>query len=167
MNIFFLSEDAFEAAKMQVDKHVVKMIVETAQLLSTAHRVLDGDENGVLPDPRQDVLFYKITHKNHPSAIWTRTSLENYNWLVDHFAALLSEYTYRYNKQHACTKLLYDIQSPPLKLKDWDWTEPPCCMPDDCKIGSYVENYREYYRKYKSHIHKWTNREEPIWIEYV
>lgn len=166
MNIFFLSEDPYEAARLQVDKHVVKMIVETAQLLSTSHRVLDGNDKGELPDKRE-AIFYKVTHRNHPSAIWARTSVENYNWLVDHFDGLLSEYTHRYDKQHACTKLLYDIQSPPFALKDWDWTEPPCCMPDECKIGSYVDNYREYYRKHKSHIFSWKNREEPIWIEYV
>jgi hypothetical protein len=161
MNIFFLSEDAFEAARMQVDKHVVKMILESAQLLSTAHRVLDGDP---LPDIRQEELFYRATHKNHPCAKWVRESVENYNWMVDHFDALLSEYTHRYNKEHACTRLLYDLQSPPLKLKNWDWTPPPSCMPDECKIGALVDNYREYYRKHKSHMFKWTSREPPQWI---
>jgi hypothetical protein len=160
MNIFFLSEDPYEAARMQADKHVVKMILESAQLLSTAHRVLDGDP---LPDRRQD-LFYKATHKNHPSAKWVRESVENYNWLVDHFDALLCEYTHRYNKVHACARLLYDIQSPPKALVAWDKTPPPCCMPDDCKVGNYIDNYREYYRKHKAHIHKWTNREPPKWI---
>jgi hypothetical protein len=165
MNIFFLSEDAFEAARMQVDKHVVKMILESAQLLSTAHRVLDGDP---LPDIRQEELFYRATHKNHPCAKWARESVENYNWLVDHFDALLCEYTHRYNKEHACARMLYNLQSPPMNLKDWDWTPPPSCMPDECKIGSLVDNYREYYREYyrkhKSHMFKWTNREPPQWI---
>jgi hypothetical protein len=81
MNIFFLSEDPYEAARMQVDKHVVKMILESAQLLSTAHRILDGDDQGVLPD-FETRLFYRATHKNHPSAKWIRESVENYNWLV-------------------------------------------------------------------------------------
>jgi hypothetical protein len=103
MNIFFLSEDPYEAASMQVDRHVVKMILESAQLLSTAHRILDGDDSGVLPDYR-DTLFYRATHKNHPSARWIRESVENYNWLVDHFDGLLREYTHRYKKQHACMR---------------------------------------------------------------
>lgn len=161
MNIFFLSKNPYEAATMQADRHVVKMVLETAQLLCTTHRVLDGDP---LPDLRE-ALFYKATHKNHPSAVWVREAVENYNWLVDHFDGLLKEYTHRYNKKHACARLLYDIQSPPKALQAWDWTTPPCCMPDDCKISNnYVENYREYYRKHKSHLHKWTKRETPNWI---
>lgn len=163
MNIFFLSSDPYEAAQMQADKHVVKMILESAQLLSTAHRIVDGDETGVLPDGRQE-LFYRATHRNHPSSIWTRTSVENYNWLVDHFHGLLNEYTFRYGKQHASGRLLYDIQSPPKALEDWDWTNPPCCMPEEYHVGNYVDNYREYYRKAKSHLHKWTKREPPNWL---
>lgn len=163
MNIFFLDENATAAAEMQADKHVVKMILETAQMLSTAHRVLDGDANGKLPDGREE-NFYRATHKNHPSAKWVRESVENYNWLVDHFQALLNEYTHRYGKQHKTGRLLYDLQSPPFALKDWDWTPPPSCMPDEYKVGSLVENYREYYRKAKSHLHKWTKREPPNWL---
>lgn len=160
MNIFFLSDDPYEAAEMQADKHVVKMILESAQLLSTAHRILDGDP---LPDHR-DEKFYRATHHNHPSAKWCRESVQNYNWLVDHFDGLLKEYTHRYSKKHACTRLLYDLQSPPLALKDYDWTTPPSCMPEEFKVGSFVDNYREYYRKSKSHLHKWTNREPPDWL---
>jgi hypothetical protein len=161
MNIFFLSEDPYEAARMQCDKHVVKMILESAQLLSTAHRILDGDDKGVLPDFRQD-LFYKATHRNHPSAKWARESVENYNWLVDHFDGLLSEYTHRYDKIHATSRMLYDIQSPPKALEVWDWTTPPCCMPDECKIGSFVDSYREYYRVHKAPICKWTRIESHL-----
>lgn len=163
MNIFILSNDPYEAARMQCDKHVVKMILESAQLLSTAHRVMDGDESGALPDNRENV-FYRATHKNHPCAKWVREAVENYNWLVDHFDGLLCEYTHRYNKQHKCASMLYDIQSPPKALTAWDWTTPPSCMPDDCKVGDTVENYRKYYQTYKSHILKWTNREPPNWI---
>lgn len=164
MNIFFLSNDAYEAAKMQADKHVVKMILESAQMLSTAHRIIDGNEKFELPDDR-DELFYKATHRNHPSAVWCRTSVENYNWLVDHFDGLLKEYTHRYEKEHKSGRLLYQLQSPPLNLEEWDWTQPPCCMPDEFKTDSYVDSYREYYRKAKSHLHKWTKREPPDWIK--
>lgn len=163
MNIFFLDEDPYVAAQMQVDRHVVKMILETAQILSTNHRILDGDEDGVLPDGRQED-FYRSTHRNHPSTIWARQSVENYNWLVDHFHGLLQEYTHRYKKEHKTGRLLFQLQSPPLALKDWDWTTPPSCMPEEYQIGSYVDNYREYYRKGKAHLHKWTNREPPIWL---
>lgn len=168
MNIFFLSMDATEAAQMQGNKHVIKMILETAQMLCTAHRVLDGDPKNKfkLPDAREDT-FYKATHRNHPSAVWARTSIENYNWLVDHFEALLKEYTYRYDKRHASGRLLYDIQSPPKNLTAWDFTTPPSCMPDEYKIGDLVANYREYYRKAKTHLHQWKVREPPQWLHEI
>ena len=81
MNIFYLSRSPVEAAKMQCDKHVVKMILETAQLLSTAHHELDGAS-----------VAYKPTHKNHPSAVWVRSSSDHYRWTVAHLEALGSEY---------------------------------------------------------------------------
>lgn len=171
--------DPYEAAKMQGNRHVVKMILESAQMLSTAHRLIDGkqtiinvvDKKGKskrktvwqLPDHR-DQLFYGVTHYNHPSAVWARTSIENYNWLVDHFEGLLKEYTYRYDKEHASSRLLYDIQSPPTNLKAYDLTPPPSCMPDEYKIGGLVDNYREYYRKAKTHLHQWKVREPPSWL---
>ena len=80
MNIFYLDRDPHEAARLQCDKHVVKMILETAQLLSTAHNELDGGQ-----------IAYKTTHKNHPSAVWARKSLDNYLWLYRHLEGLGSE----------------------------------------------------------------------------
>lgn len=163
MNIFFVDLDPYEAAKQLVDKHVVKMIVESAQMLSTAHRILDGDEKLVLHDHRNDIL-YKATHKNHPSAVWARTSVQNYLWLVDHMDGLLQEYTYRYEKTHKTSRLMYPLQSPPYNLRDWDMTPAPSCMPDEFKIGGLVDNYRAYYSTAKSHIHSWKKREVPEWI---
>ena len=201
MNIFFVHFDAYQAAQELCDKHVVKMIVETAQLLSTAHRLLDGKEaievretpwcnvfeewseehDCYMPvtkimgykkrnvkvwrlDDDRDALLYGASHRNHPSAIWCRTSVQNYLWLVDHLDGLLQEYTYRYGKVHKTFSLLYTLQTPPMNLKDWDMTPAPSCMPDDCKIGSLTDNYRAYYNKYKSHIHTWKNRPTPTWI---
>ena len=105
MNIFYLDRDPVVAAKMHCDKHVVKMILESAQMLSTAHRVLDGDEYA---DERG---LYKMAHKNHPSTIWVRTSTDNYMWLNRLFGALCKEYTYRYNKQHSSQKHILYLQS--------------------------------------------------------
>ena len=111
MNIFYLDNDPRICAEMHVDKHVVKMILEYAQLLSTAHRVLDGDiviglsKTGrkqtryVLPDSR-DSIMYSATHINHPSAQWVRQSFQNYIWLTDLLNFLCEEYTYRYGKVH-------------------------------------------------------------------
>lgn len=177
MNIFYIDHDPMQAAKWMVDKHVVKMILESAQLLSTAHRVLDGEEyegksqsgrkarRWRLPDQR-DVILYSATHINHPSAVWCRQSVENYIWLVDHLYALMQEYTYRYGKQHKCYgELSYLLQSPPHKLKEWDWTPMPSCMVEEYIVSTDpIENYRNYYRVGKTNLHKWTKRQPPEWI---
>lgn len=175
MNIFYISNDPIQAARWMVDKHVVKMILESAQLLSTAHRVLDGKEyidsssgrrikRWELGDGREQVM-YKATHINHPSAVWCRQSVENYLWLVEHFIALLDEYTYRYGKTHKCYDMMYQLQSPPLNLKEWDATPMICAMPEEYQTSSDpVENYRNYYRVGKVNLHKWTKRDAPDWI---
>lgn len=168
MNIFFLDRSPVLAAQYQVDKHVVKMIVETAQLLCTAHRVIDGRKDGstwILDDWRNE-YFYRATHVNHPSSVWCRSSIENYIWLCDHLRALGDEYTHRYDKKHATIiKLGYYLGSPPFNLKEWDWTEPPCAMDDEFVVSKDpVENYRNYYRLGKTKLHNWKNREEPEWL---
>lgn len=180
MNIFYLHEDPRQCAEWMVDKHVVKMILETAQLLSTAHRVIDGievklelEKDGkirkktawVLDDDRNDIL-YNATHVNHPSAIWCRQSVSNYNWLVDHLFALGDEYRYRYGKTHlTITKLGVPIASPPLNLKAWDMTPMPSCMDVQYKISEDpIANYRNYYKYGKATMHNWKKREAPEWI---
>ena len=178
MNIFYVDESPIDAAWALVDKHVVKMILESAQLLSTAHRVLDGVEfegktqtgrkakRWLLADSREAVL-YSATHINHPSAVWCRNSIENYNWLVDHFYELGYEYTYRYGKIHKCFQgdLAYMLQSPPHNLKDYEWTPMPFCMAPEYIISEDpLTNYRNYYRIGKLNLHKWTNRQPPEWI---
>lgn len=177
MNIFYIDSDPMQAAIWMVDRHVVKMILESAQLLSTAHRVLDGNEvielsatgrkvkRFKLNDAREPIL-YSATHINHPSAIWARSSVENYNWLVDHMFALMSEYTYRYGKQHKCFgELSYMLQSPPKNLKEYDMTTMPSAMADEYIISEDpIVNYRNYYAHGKTHLHKWTNRDKPEWM---
>ena len=161
MNIFYLDYDVRKCAEYHNDKHVVKMILESCQLLSTAHRVLDDNL-----DPTLDSILYKATHKNHPSAVWARTSVENYNWLYEHFFALLMEYNHRYGKTHKCAgDLSYMLASPPYNLKDYEMTEMPCAMAKEYIISSNpVENYRNYYKNGKNHLHKWTKRERPEWL---
>lgn len=176
MNIFYVDSDALVSARSLVDKHVVKMILETAQLLSTAHRLLDGRQvpgksktgrnvkRYVLEDHRDDVI-YQATHVNHPSAVWTRTSVENYLWLVEHYYGLLEEYQYRYGKVHACNRIAYDLQSPPKNLTDYDMTVMPCAMDKQYIISDDpVINYRNYYVRGKQHLHAWTKRQPPEWI---
>ena len=140
MNIFFLSDDPETAAEWQCDRHVVKMILESAQLLSTAHRELDGDEWA------DEVGLYKRTHKNHPSAVWVRKSTHHYRWLYNHFLALCDEYRYRYGKEHLTyTKMHSLLNEYPDNLEDDGWTDPPQCMPDDYKHRNTVQAYRNYY----------------------
>lgn len=183
MNIFMVDKDPVIAAQSLVDKHVVKMILESCQLLSTAHRVTDGiiyvekrPVEGSSPakyrsvkkwklyDSR-DPILYQATHINHPSAVWCRQSIENYNWLVEHMYALMDEYKHRYGKVHKCIDVAYLLQSPPNNLKDYDMTDMLCAMDDQYKISEDpVENYRNYYRKGKTSLHTWTNRQPPSWI---
>lgn len=168
MNIFYIDKNPEIAAMQLVDKHVVKMILEYAQLLSTAHRVLDGrliDKKWILEDDREDVL-YKSTHVNHPSAIWVRKSNNNYNWLYCHFVATCKEYTHRYEKTHLTESKLLDVLKFVPRNIPVDYLTPmPCAMPDEYKISDDpVENYREYYRKSKANLHSWKNRERPDWI---
>jgi hypothetical protein len=150
---------------MHCDKHVVKMILEYAQLLSTAHRVLDGDEWA------DRVGLYKATHKNHPSAIWARESAGNYFWLNKLFQELCKEYTKRYDKIHGSQIRLGDyLYVLPSSLNtgfqgiETGLTEPPQCMPDYCKAeGDAVMGYRNYYIREKSYMARWNFTPEPIW----
>lgn len=172
MNIFFVDQCPKDAAKSLVDSHCVKMILETAQLLSTAHRVLDGlliEENGKkhyqLIDAREHILL-KATHINHPCAKWTRESQINYYWLYDHYLALQAEYSKRYGKRHKYSNPTMNnaLSNPPINLKSWQWTPPPLAMPDEYKISNDpVICYREYYIKGKSHLHKWKTT-KPGWL---
>jgi len=136
VNIFYLSRDPVEAARAQCDRHVVKMILETAQLLSTAHAELDG----VSP-------AYKATHKNHPSAVWVRSSLDHYEWTVYHLEALGREYERRYSKVHKTIREHFKaLQRPPVALEGVrGYQDPPQCMPDECKRSDAVLGYQIYY----------------------
>lgn len=176
MNIFYLDSDPKVAAQMHCDKHIVKMIIESAQLLSTAHRVNDGTPvvalsnagrrvtRYVLTDSREDAL-YKATHTNHPSALWCRASADNYAWLHRLFVNLLEEYTYRYGKEHLSTKLVEILRLSPVNIKQHPFTEPPQAMPDYCKVpGNSVIAYQNYYINEKLRFAKWTRRDVPLWL---
>ncbi len=158
MNIFYLDESPYISANMMCDKHVVKMIVETAQLLSTAHHELDGEPS---------IECYKATHKNHPSAKWVRENRGNYDWAWLHLNALCKEYTFRYGKIHKVERagLLDRLVNSPYELRHGERTDPPQCMLDDCKQDSTVQAYRDYYIKHKAHFAKWNKaRSAPDWF---
>lgn len=175
MNIFYLDKDPQKCAEMHCDKHVVKMIIEYAQLMSTAHRILDGTpyldltKNGRkikrwrLDDEREDILM-KASHINHPSNIWTRSNRDNYIWLNRMWNYLLLEYTHRYGKIHACAKYKYALYLTPNNIVQSHFYEPTPAMPDDCKIlNDSVSSYKKYYIERKTHFAKWTKREVPLW----
>ena len=143
MNIFYLNSDPVIAAKKQYNKHIVKMILESAQLLCSAHYMLGSEID----------VPYKLTHKNHPSAMWARRSLQNYAWLYYHMLALGDEYTKRYGKKHlTITKCEYVLNIPPGPIFNTGLTEMPQCMPNKHKVdGDSVAAYRNYYINEKAH----------------
>lgn len=155
MNIFYLSHDIKECAQYHVDKHVVKMILEYSQLLSTAHRELDTDVNPIL---------YKSTHKNHPSAIWARASSENYKWLYSLLVELHQEYTYRYGRIHKSSELLEALAELPKNIHIKAFTQPTPAMPEQYIQSDSIQSYRDYYQGEKTRMHSWKKREKPQWL---
>ena len=151
MNIFYLHEDPRLAASYVYDKHKVKMILESAQMLCTAHHVY-GDPNDVP---------YKQAHLNHPSTIWVRKSRPNYFWLYEHMIALGQEYTKRYGKIHmTIDKCRYALSFCPDGITSETFTEPPQCMPDEYKVpGDSITAYWNYYEQDK---YKVANKDEQI-----
>jgi hypothetical protein len=181
MNIFILDDSPVESAIQQCDKHVVKMIVESAQMLSTAHRMLDGQlsrrlsKSGktnvkywALPDSREHLL-YKAVHVGHPCTVWTMESEENYRWHYIHFISLCDEYQYRYGKKHKTDELLAvalnkvpdnipKIPRTPFKLAMG--SNPECMHPNDP-----VRSYREFYKTKQERFKMvWTKRNTPEWF---
>jgi hypothetical protein len=153
MNIFFLDFDVKKCAEYHCDKHVVKMILETAQLLCSAHHVTGG------------TAPYKLSHKNHPCSIWVRVSLSNYLYLCELGLALGEEYTHRYGKKHKSVEVIEWCLLNRPNIHDVDFTSPPLAMGDEYKIGNdVIESYRNYYKGAKSEIVSWKNRETPDWF---
>lgn len=158
MNIFYLDRDPRRCAEMHCDKHVVKMILEYAQLLSTAHHEIDGDPS---------IDCYKATHKNHPSAVWARENRSNYQWLWQLLDNLLQEYTLRYVKTHKTQSsgIFENLRELPHELRGGKFTDPPQCMPDYCKADDAVIAYRNYYIREKSYMARWKNTDSPLWYK--
>lgn len=148
MNIFYLDRDIERAVQYHCDSHVVKMCLETAQILCTALHRYDQPAK------------YKPTHVKHPSVLWAGDSLAQFQWLKAFGKALCAEYTYRYGKRHASEAVIDGLPDAP-PLPDAGWTEPPQAMPDACKRDDPVEGYRAFYVAEKAHFAKWTKRPVP------
>ena len=177
MNIFYLHEDPIQNAKWHIDKHIVKMPIEYAQLMSTAHRLLDGEmyigktaigrniKRWRLHDEREDIL-YKASHINHPSAIWVRESIENYFQMYKLYMAVLAEFTNRYGKVHGSSKPSIALIRPPSNIPMVKGTQLPQCMPEMCKVkNNPILAYRNYYIVEKNSFASWKNREIPEWFQ--
>lgn len=178
MNIFYLSHKPSRCARWHCDKHVVKMILETTQLLYTAHWVLAAAA-GTVPDFRSAPTlvsnpdqhgYISIKNKKHPCAIWTRASLEHYAWLCHLGMALCEEFQHRFGKHkaHSCEEHIYWlVNHPPPTLKPTGWSEPPKAMPDEYKRGDSIRSYRVYYKENKGAVRgilHYSKRHQPHWL---
>lgn len=154
MNIFVLDLDFKKCAKYHVDKHVVKMCVEYAQLLCSAHHIVGNKD-----------IPYRLSHKNHPCSVWVRECIENYVWLCNLALEICKEYSFRYNKIHKSQKVIeWAIDNVPKLPKNGKTSDLPIVVPSDCKYDDVVKSYKSYYCKHKKHIAFWKNRNNPSWF---
>lgn len=161
MNIFVLDLDPFTAASMQSDKHVVKMAVETVQMLSDA-LILAGKEPPLKVDGSTPM---RLCNPNHPCSKWVRRSQDNYVWAVDHLKGLLSEYTNRYQKVRPYQEKGYPeyfLENLPNSWEFAELTPFELAMPDEFKTTDPVVSYREYYKS-KGPINVWRHTSPPDW----
>ena len=194
MNIFVLHDDPVIAAQMQCDKHVPKMLVESAQMLSTAHRVLDGklmkkpSKSGKTmqkywclyegaDDLEAELCYYAAVHVGHPCTKWTMESSANYRWHWEHMKALADEYTYRFStekepyKTHKTQReVLWPLQSTPRNIPDGPLTPFKLAMKSnpECMFQDPVKSYRAFYQTKQHRMPMLCNkgRDKPSWFEY-
>ena len=153
MNIFVFDEDPVLCAQYHPDKLLVKMVLETAQLLCTVQHL-----RGEASPP------YKKTHSAHPAVLWTCESIANYRWLVELGLALAVEYTYRYGRRHKSQDVIEWCRDHEPDLPSGPRTPFALMMPDQYKTDSAEESYRRYFREDKAHLASWTSREDPHWF---
>tara|TARA_B100000287_G_scaffold27543_2_gene26166 strand:+ start:3049 stop:3534 length:486 start_codon:yes stop_codon:yes gene_type:complete len=155
MNIFIVDKDPTIAAQQLCDKHVVKMILESAQMLCAAY------PKGEAP--------YKRAFYNHPCTVWARESAANYEWLLTHANEMCREYTHRYGKAHKSSDAIQwcGDNSHHLNLSELGQTPFAQAMPDEFKNACAVTAYRAYYNAEKAYFAKWTRREQPEWFNYA
>lgn len=181
MNIFYLHENPVIAAQLQCDKHVCKMPTESAQMLSSVHRMVDGEiyrapsKSGRTmirkwSHPSHDDVLYGAVHTNHPCTVWTRETIGNYLWHYEHFVALCKEYEYRYGREHlSYTKLNDILKKPPKNIPLGEMTKIPLamktnpeCINESDPVGSYRSFYQTKQRRFKMN---WTKRSIPEWFK--
>lgn len=158
MNIFYLDECPEKAAEFHCDKHVVKMILESAQMLSTVWRIYYPEVLNF------EDKIYKATHKNHPCTVWASKGKKNYEYLVQLTEELTKEYTFRYDKIHKTSEVLKFLKDAPVNMPDI-WTEPAQAMPEEYKNPDPVVAYRNYYKNAKKDLLLYKNRAIPEWLK--
>ena len=155
MNIFLLDWHHETCARWHCDKHVVKMPLETTQMLSTVHHRYSDDGP------------FKPVHQKHPCTLWAGQTVENYRWLWKLGIELCKEYTYRYEKIHACQRVLAILRCPPVQLTARGFTKFAQAMPDEYKHPDPITAYHNYYINEKARISKWKNRPIPPFMTEV
>ena len=155
MNIFVLDRDVRKCAQYHNDKHVVKMILESAQLLCGVHHMVEENT---------DEVPYRLSHKNHPCSIWARENISNYLWLCELGLELCKEYTHRYEKRHKSQDVIEWCLINLPNIPEEDFTEPPKAMPEEYKVDDVVQSYRNYYLGDKKYFSKWKKGEVPYWF---
>ena len=153
MNIFHLHKDPKICAEYHCDRHVVKMILETGQMLSTAYRKKFGDNDDL----------YKTAYPKHPMTIWVGNSGDNFFWSIQLLDQLIYQYTVRYKKVHKTIRISNLLHSKHKLWHSWktEFTRPPLCMPDEYKSDDYVQSYRNYYIGDKKRFARYTNTSTP------
>lgn len=183
VNLFYLDENLDKNAEYHIDKHIVKMPTEVAQLMTTTvwvnnlighiPRKLERDELSFINKIKaeqpsiEERTFTRFlpTHINHPCAIWTRTSADNYEWAHCYADALNAEWQYRYGHTHNHKSFDTIIALPEVPTLPYEGiTLRPQCMPDEYKCDDAVEAYRKYYINDKASIASWKNRDKPLWF---
>lgn len=156
MNIFILHRTPRLAAQNLCDRHCVKMIVESAQIMATVQHRYGG------------VAHYRSTHEHHPCTIWAGESARNYAWLLAHAKAMCQEYTHRYERIHKTEQYITgELHHLPPGIRDVGLTPFAQAMPEPYRGDDPVIAYRTYYIKDKAHFAKWTNRDVPAWFQYA
>lgn len=160
MNVFYLDEDPAVCAQFHCDRHVIKMILESAQLLSAAHHVLGTDQTNL----------YKLTHRYHPSTQWVMQCSGNYEYVYNLFVELLKEWRFRYHNSnnsysHKCDALIEPLKHLPLHITIGNMTEPPAVMDISIRKNNTIESYRNLYKTVKFNICSWkAPRNKPDWF---
>jgi hypothetical protein len=161
VNIFFLDDDPARAAEYSCDSHACKMVLESAQIMSTVHWIADCSTAEALYGR---CTVYAPTHPSHPSVRWAARSLSNWRWLREHCLALSAERLWRFPgyNHHNSTAVAYRMPEP--AIADLGLTEFAVGFKSELEYpGDVVQAYRRYYALEKRHLASWTRRGAPAW----